>query len=283
MNATTMALQHSLEKFAKEAGLRLWRTVLVVLVVCSAIYVGVTIPRLLSGIIGELKPAGLVFGAATVLAVLRDLLRTLPKALDYIVSAVTNSLPKLFAETAVATLGVGFAWFAAVEGAQFDHPINLSVRGSLPPLILNESGSIFATYLIFDNWSSALPADDKQRAFIDNLVVSLAECIQSSSDTVDILVRGYASSFGTDKANANLYKARGTFVVDLLQNRIQELAPDKAAQFKVDKYEWKSLEMMKIRRVFKDTDDNGVYLQKAGALNRRADVLVRSAGNCLSG
>lgn len=287
MNAANPVAGSSFKEVAREAGNRAGRTFLALLVVGIAIAVGVAVPYLLSEQISSWAPAGLAFGAATVLAVLRDLLQTLPTAVEYIVSAVTTSLPKLFAQVAVAALGVGFAWYATVPGATLpatpERSLNLNVGGTLPPIVLNDGGSIFATYLIFDEWQSKLPADDAQLQQVDALVQTLAQCIQRSDDRVELLIRAYASSSGPDARNLDLYRDRGTYVDELLKGRIAALAAAQRAQFKVEVLEWKSLEAMKLRRLFKDTDDHGTYLENAGALNRRADILVRSAGSCLPG
>jgi hypothetical protein len=118
---------------------------------------------------------------------------------------------------------------------------------------------------------------------VDALVETLAECIQDADDRVELTIRAYASSSGPDFKNLELYRKRGKYVDELLETRIAALAAAKLAQFKVDVLDWKSLEAMKLRRLFKDTDKRGAYLPNAGALNRRADILVRSAGSCLPG
>lgn len=286
MSAANPVASFSLKQVAQEAAKRSLRTVLALLIVGIAIMVGVAIPHLLADQIAAWRPAGLTFGAATVLAVMKELLQTLPTAIDYIVSAVTTSLPKLFVQVAVAALGVGFAWYAAVDSPAspaMERSLNLNVGGLLPPLVLNESGTVFATYLVFGEWERELKDDDVQLKQVDALVSTLAECIQDADDAVDLVIRAYASSSGPDAKNLALYKARGAYVKGLLEKQIGHLAPTKVAQFKIEVRDWKSLEAMKLRRLFKDTDAHGTYLRNAGALNRRADILVRSAGSCLPG
>lgn len=285
MNAANPVVPSSFKELGRDMAHRAWRSFLAILVVGIAIAVGVAIPYSLADQIGLWAPAGLAFGAATVLAVLKDLLQTLPTAVEYIVSAVSTSLPKLFAQVAVAALGVGFAWYAAVEGpkATPERSLNLNIGGTLPPIVLNDGGSVFATYLVFGEWKSELGAGDAQLEQVDALVQTLAECIQDADDRVQLTIRAYASSSGPDFKNLELYRKRGKYVDDLLETRIAALAAAKLAQFKVDVLDWKSLEAMKLRRLFKDTDNQGTYLPNAGALNRRADILVRSAGSCLPG
>jgi len=266
---------------AKEAGLRLWRATLVVLVVSIAILAGYALPSLFSAEIAKLRPAGLAFGAATVLAVLRDLLQTLPLAVEYIKTAVANSLPRLFAQIAIATLGLTFAWYAAVQNPSPERSLNLNVGGSLPPIVLNEGGAVFATYLVFADKQAFLADSDPQLALMTNLVNTLGECLQSPTDKVDLLVRGYASSRGSDKDNRQLYLDRGAYAKKVLQDAIDNVVPSKASQFNIEVRDWPSLQVMKIRRLFKDTNAQGTYLPAAAALNRRAEILVRSAGACL--
>jgi hypothetical protein len=289
MSALNPIAEFSLKEIAREAAHRLWRTILALLVVGIAIAVGWSIPHVIAKYVGllpaELAPAGVAFGAATVLAVARDLLQTLPTAIDYIVSAVSSSLPRLFAQVAVAALGIGLAWHAVGSDPTSletkERPLNLNVAGMLPPIVLNEDGSAFTTYLLFGEWQSTIEGDLAQLNQVDALVLALTECIQAEDDTIHLVVRAYASSSGPDLRNLALYKARGAYVADLLGARVQEIASAKQGQFKIEVRDWKSLEVMKLRRLFKDTDSKGIYLKKGGGLNRRADILVRSAGSCL--
>lgn len=282
MNTVTSDTTPAVPGLLAELLIRSWRTIAVLLIVGLAIITGMAIPVMLQGYIATLKPAGLAFGAATVLAVLKNMLETLPKAVDYIVGAMTNYLPKLFAEIAIAALGVGFAWYAAIDTSSAnEHPISLNVGGTLPPLVLNEGGAAFVTYLTFADKEWSLSPGDPQLQLVSNLVQTLGECAQSDKDKIDVLVRGYASSRGTDEENRMLYQKRTEFAASVLQASINTLAPAVAARFSVEQRKWPTLEVMKIRRLFKDTDANNTYLNKAAALNRRADIIVRSAGSCL--
>lgn len=290
MSAANPTAEFSLKETAREAVHRVLRTILALLVGAIAIAVGVAIPSLIAAQMGPwpagLAPAGVAFGAATVLAVARDLLQTLPTAIDYIVSAVSSSLPKLFAQVAVAALGLGFAWHAVVDApppGKTERPLNLNVAGMLPPIVLNEDGSAFTTYLLFDEWKSTIEGDMAQLNQVDALVRALTECVQDADDTIHLVVRAYASSSGPDLKNLALYKARGAYVADLLGARVLEIAGARQGQFRIEIRDWKSLEVMKLRRLFKDTDSRGKYLTEGGGLNRRADILVRSAGSCLPG
>jgi hypothetical protein len=191
-------------------------------------------------------------------------------------------LPKLFAQVGVAVMGLGFGYYAAIAPASAEQPraLNLSVLGSLPPVVINESESLFTAYVVFGDWQADLPPLDPQRDLIDNLVDSLAECIRDSDDKVQLVVRGFASSFGPDRLNEKLYKDRTAHVAALIDARIQARHAAKAAQFIVDPSVWKSLKIMTVRRLFNDTGPGGDYLKTAGALNRRAEIRVRSAGSC---
>jgi hypothetical protein len=282
MNTVTSDTPPPVSGFLGELLIRAWRTITVLLMVGLAIITGIALPVMLQGYIATLKPAGLAFGAATVLAVLKNMLETLPKAVDYIVGAVTNYLPKLFAEIAIAALGVGFAWYAAIDTSSAnEHPISLNVGGTLPPLVLSEGGAAFVTYLTFADKESSLPPADPQLQLVSNLVQTLGECVQSDKDKIDVLVRGYASSRGTDTENRDLYQKRTEYAAGVLKASIDTLPPAVAAHFSVEQRKWPTLEVMKIRRLFKDTDANNTCLDKAAALNRRADIIVRSAGSCL--
>ena len=290
MSAANPVAEFSLKEAAREAAHRVLRTILALLVVGIAIAVGVAIPTVIAAHMcpwpAGLAPAGVAFGAATVLAVAKDLLQTLPTAIDYVVSAVSSSLPKLFTQVAVAALGIGFAWHAVIEApppVDPERPLNLNVAGMLPPIVLNEDGSAFTTYLLFGEWKSTIAGDQAQLNQVDALVGALTECLQDEDDTIHLVVRAYASSSGPDLRNLALYKARGAYVADLLEARVQEIAVAKHGQFKIEIRDWKSLEVMKLRRLFKDTDSKGKYLTEGGGLNRRADILVRSAGSCLPG
>jgi hypothetical protein len=257
------------------------RAILVLLCFGIAIAAGLLIPELLRDQITQWRPAGLAFGAATVLSVLKELLEALPVAWSFVVNAVTDSLPKLFAQVAVATLGLGFAYYAAVSGSTSERSLNLRVTGPLPPVILNESDAVLTSYVTFPQWKSEFPTGDPQPPLVYGLVDSLLTCIQDPSDSVTVVVRAYASSEGSDKVNDDLYKNRTKFVADLISARVIEVAPDKASQFHVERRIWGSLEIMKIRRLFKDTDSKGTYLTAAGSLNRRAEIQVKAAGSCL--
>ena len=113
------------------------------------------------------------------------------------------------------------------------------------------------------------------------MVDSLVTCLESPTDQVSVLVRGYASSSGPDSDNDALYKDREALVAKLISDRV--VAQGKSSQFTVEVRDWKSLQIMKMRRLFKDTDEKGTYLLTAGALNRRAEIRVRAAGACLPG
>lgn len=283
MSAANPTAEISLKETAREAVHRLLRAILAALVVGIAIAIGWAIPSVIAIYVSwsaELAPAGVAFGAATVLAVARDLLQTLPTAIEYIVSAVSSSLPKLFAQLAVAALGIGIAWHAGNDPP--DRPLNLNVAGMLPPIVLNEDGSAFTTYLLFGEWKSTIEGDRAQLNQVDALVLALTECVQDADDTIHLVVRAYASSSGPDLKNLALYKARGAYVAGLLGDRVQEIAGAKQGQFRIEVRDWKSLEVMKLRRLFKDTDSKGQYMKEGGGLNRRADILVRSAGSCLT-
>lgn len=259
------------------------RAVLVIVVVAIAIGLGVSIPILLKDWIEALPPAGLAFGAAAVLGVAKELFETLPTAWSFVVKAVADTLPKIFVQVAVAALGVGFAYYAAAPAAaNSGRSLNLTFGGPVPPVVMNESDSLLTAYVIFDEWKSELPASDPQRALVNNLVNSLATCLQSPTDTVAISIRAYASSYGPDKENEKLFKDRGKYVASLIATKLQSLPSEKQKQFQVDLREWPSLRTMEIRRLFKDTDESGTYLSDAGALNRRAEIRVRSAGACLA-
>jgi hypothetical protein len=218
-----------------------------------------------------------------VLGVAKELFETLPTAWNFIVNAVADTIPKIFVQVAVAALGVGFAYYAAnPDAALSGRSLNLTFSGPVPPVVMNESDSLLTAYVIFGEWKSDLPTTDSQLVLVGNLVDSLATCLQSPTDTVAISIRAYASSFGSDKANEKLFKDRGKFVANLIAAKIHLLPLEKQKQFQVDLRDWPSLQIMKIRRLFKDTDDGGIYLPEAGALNRRAEIRVRSAGACLS-
>jgi hypothetical protein len=251
------------------------RALLALATISIAVAAGIAVPTLLSAHVAQWPAASFALGSATVLAVAKDLIKTLPTAWDFIVSNKTDSVPRLFADVAVAALGLGCAWFAIAKPDV--------VGSSLPPIILNEHGSVFTTYIIFDEWKSELGTIDAQRDQVKALVGTLADCIQSPNDQVQLRVRAYASSSGGDKENMDLYKARASYVSDLLNSDIAEVASEKQNQFKIALQDWHSMPIMKIRRLFRDTDTSGKYHESAGALNRRAEILVESAGSCLSG
>jgi hypothetical protein len=256
------------------------RALLGLAIVAAAICIGLLIPVACSVWIASLPPAGLALGGAALLSVLRGLFESLPTAWEFVVSGKADTLPKIFSQVAVAALGLGFAYYAVP--AATGKALTLNVGGSLPPFVLNESDSILTAYVTFPEKESDLQRKDQpdpQIALVNNLVDSLASCIQGPQDVVEIVVHGYASSSGTDVDNTALYKARGATVAKLITDRAS--ADRKATQFKVSVIDWKSLQVMQIRRLFKDTDDRGTYLPDAAALNRRADILVRSAGSCL--
>lgn len=257
------------------------RAILVVLVVAIAILTGLAVPVVLREWIAAVPPAGLAFGAAAILGVAKGLFESLPTAWNFIVRGAAETLPKIFAEIAVATLGLGFAYFAAATNSDPGRSLNLNVGGSLPPVIMSESDSLLTAYVVFDEWKSELNPGDSQIGLVNNLVDSLATCIQAPTDSVDLRVRAYASSFGSDATNEKLYKDRGAYVASLLRAHLELHSPASQKQFHIEVQDWKSLGLMKIRRMFKDTDDSGAYLKSAGALNRRAEIKVRSAGSCL--
>ena len=275
------ARAHFVVAWLATIGLGVVRAILTLLCFGVAIAIGLAIPDLLKDQISQWRPAGLAFGAATVLSVFRELLEALPIAWQFVVNSVTESLPKLFAQVAVATLGLGFAYYAAVSAPETGRPLNLSVSGSLPPVVLSESDALLTSYVTFPQWKAAFPDKDPQPPLVNALVDSLLTCIQHPDDSVVVVVRAYASSEGSDAVNDDLYRARTKFVADLISARVQDVAPAKAPQFKIQNRVWGSLQIMKIRRLFRDTDDNGKYLTSAGALNRRAEIQVRSAGSCL--
>jgi hypothetical protein len=192
----------------------------------------------------------------------------------------------VFAEVCAAALGLGFAWYSIADIPKKQTPaaeqtLRLNVSGSLPPLVLNESGSVFSTYMLFDEKKDAIEIGDPQLKQLNELVQTLGECVQDGDDVIHIVVRAYASSSGTDADNYALYRARGRHIEALINASIAATVPSKQSQFKIEVREWKSLEAMKLRRLFNDTNANGVYMENAGALNRRADILVKSAGSCL--
>jgi len=274
---------------AKVAGRVAFRFAMVVLIVGVAIAAGMAIPYQLRHNIASLPPAGIAFGAAVILAVAKQLLESLPSAYEFVVSGLTNSLPKLFAQVAVAVLGFGFAYYSMPDRTALNHDrepsgtLTLNVRGSLPPVVLNDSDALLTTYVVFGEREEKLADRDPQIELVENLVTSLATCLQAPSDNAHLIVRAYASSSGADADNEALYKARAGYVSRLLKERIAMAAPAKSSQFTVETREWRSLQIMKLRRLFKDTDDNGQYLQDAGSLNRRAEIKVRTAGSCYAG
>lgn len=254
------------------------------LAVCTLIVtagaIGVLIAWSLRNLIASLPPAGLAAGAAAVLSVLKSLFESFPLAWDYITTGARAVLPKLFAQVGVAVMGLGFGYYAATATPAEPRALNLNVLGSLPPVVINEAESLFTAYVVFGDWKADLPVLDPQRDLIDNLVDSLAECIRDHDDKVQLMVRGFASSFGSDRVNDELYRRRTAYVAALIDARIKSRHAAKATQFIVDPNEWKSLKIMTVRRLFNDTDPTGAYLKTAGALNRRAEIRVRSAGSC---
>jgi len=270
-------IRHATGKVLKAFG----RALVVVLVILVAILIGIAVPILARDWIAAMPPAGLAFGASALLGVARGLFESLPTAWDFIVKAVAESLPKIFAQVAVAALGLGFAYYATAPADKPGRSLNLSVSGSLPPVMMYESDALLTAYVVFDDWKAELPEGDAQIKLVNNLVDSLATCLHSPSDGVDLQIRAYASSYGPDDINEKLFKDRGQYVRGLIAKRLEIQPAAIQAQFQVDVREWKNLQLMKIRRLFKDTDDAGVYLKEAGALNRRAEIKVRSAGACL--
>jgi hypothetical protein len=257
------------------------RTVLALTVVSVAILVGLTIPILSQDLIRALPPAGLTFGAATILAVLRGLMETLPTAWDYIVDAVAKTLPRIFVQVGVAAMGLGFTYYAATSGSASGRQLNLSVNGSLPPIELEQGSSLFTAYVTFGDKKAALEEKDSQFMLVNNLVDSLAQCIQADDDRVKLVIRAYASSKGSNKENEELFKNRGIYVQGLINGRVEDKWTEKRGQFEIEVRPWKSLQVMIVRRLFKDTGASGEYMPEAAALNRRADINVMSAGSCL--
>lgn len=269
----------SKEKFVKRSHI-VGRFIAIIAVLTVSIGVGLAVPIFLQNWISNLPAAGIALGAAALLAVLKGLVESVPMAWEFIEKGSREVLPRLFAQIAVAALGLGFAYFAATPSDRSERSLSLNVTGSLPPVVMNEADSLLTAHIVFDEWKSELKSDDPQKDLIDNLVDSLAACIHSPKDRVELTVRGYASSFGTDAANEKLFKDRTDFVADLLVGRIGRSHPSKREQFSVDRSYWRSLQIMKVRRLFNDVDDQGKYQQTAGALNRRAEIRVRSAGSC---
>ncbi len=267
-------------RFFRQALSLALRAVLVLLVVVVAILVGIAIPVLCQDLIKALPPAGLTFGAAALLSVFRGLIESIPTAWDFILKSVADSLPRLFAQLSVAALGFGFAYFAVVAGSAPSRSLNLQVAGSLPSIVLDDNDSLFTAYVVFDDWNAKL-TDESQVKLVDNLVDTLATCLQAKEDLVRVAIRAYASSHGPDNINEQLYKERATHIEELMNARVGQRWPGLSSQFKVEVRNWKSLRIMELRRLFKDTGDDGIYLPQAGALNRRAEIKVEAAGACL--
>lgn len=276
--------------FAKVT-LQLLRVVLVGIVIAAAVIVGLLLPHFLRDELARVPQVGaLAFGTATFVAVARDLIKSLPFAITYVANASVDLLAKLFAEIAVAALGLGVAWYSSAAAVTTIVPplprettaLNLSVGSSLPPIILNEGGSVFTTYLVFGEFEDELKASDPQFELVTGLISTLKDCIQSPTDQVSLLVRAYASSSGSDTQNTQLFRQRGAYTATLLRETLDRVAPDEKGQFRIETRNWPTLEVMEARRLFKDTGAQGEYLQEAANLNRRSEILVRSAGACLS-
>jgi len=291
MNTQNPAMETQLDRqssaaFAglKRASFFVGRVAMAVIIVAIAIAVGVALPIYFSDWISRYPPAGLALGAAAILGVFRGLVATLPTIWDFIWNCEPKTLPKIFAEIAVAALGLGFAYYAVPATPQVQaYPVNLQFAGPVPPVVVNESDSILSTYITFPEKSAVLVENDPQIGLVNNLVDTLATCIQTPNDEVVVAVRAYASSSGSDGDNEKLYKDRTAYAAKLLQDHMDASWPDRKSRFKIERREWASLKVMSIRRLFKDTDASGTYLEKAGALNRRADIKVRSLGSCLPG
>ncbi len=261
------------------------RTLFVAILIIMAACVGLIPPYLLRNWIAELPPAGLAVGAAALLGVFKGAFQSLPTAWDYIVTSKTETLAKIFSQVAVVGLGLGFAWYsvASIEhhGGEGSGPLNLTIAGSQPPLVMNESDALLTTFVVFPEKKSEFEIKDPQFALMNNLVDSLLTCLRVPTDQIDVVVRAYASSSGNDMDNIALYKNRATYVSKLMGDRVDNAG--KTSQFKIEIREWRSLKAMELRRLFTDTDESGVYQEKAGALNRRAEIKVHSAGSCLAG
>lgn len=258
------------------------RSFLAAAVIFLAVGVGLILPWMFRADIAELSPAGIALGAAAILAVFRQLIESTATLWEYVVSGIGNSLPKLFVQISIAALGVGFAYYSANPSVQT--PLTLTVSGSLPPVILNESGSLLTSYVIFGEKKSTLSAASKSEsdglARVQDLVDSLISCIQKPSDHVNIVVRAFASSSGTDEDNKTLYNGRATFVRNLIMQDAVAKNPQKARQITISVASWPTFQAMEFLRLFRDTNSNGAYVQEAGAMNRRAEIRVLSAGSC---
>lgn len=264
------------------------------IIIVLAVIAGIAIPYGLKAEIAKLSPIGLGLGAATVLAVLRQLFDSITTLWDYVVAGNGPSLPKLFGELAIAVMGLGFACYSplpsvataqqAVPSGAAPQLLNLTVSGSLPSVVLNAGGSLLTSYVIFGEKTSALSkgiqAESDELRRVDDLVASLLACIDRPADRIRLVVRAFASSSGTDADNEKLYRDRAMYVRDLLVSDAMARDRNKAQQISVDVAPWPNLQAMEVMRVFKDTNSRGTYNEEAGALNRRAEIQVLSAGSC---
>jgi hypothetical protein len=247
--------------------------------------VGVLIPYLFRADIANLQPAGLVFGAATVLAVAKQLVEAGPLVWEFVAGASPSALLRFCVQVCVAGLGLGFAYYTISPNPPppTSPALSLHIAGSLPPLVFHEGDALITAYVMFEESQMDLDPQDPQRDLVRNLVASLLACLQAPSDGVRLTVRGFASSSGDDASNEKLSTQRASTVIGWIEHDVREAnGGSHDSRFTVEAREWSSLDVMKSRRLFRDVDRVGGYSLDAGRLNRRAEIRVQAAGACFS-
>jgi hypothetical protein len=254
------------------------------------------------------------FGGAVVLATVRDLAKSIPNYWAFIKRPSFSELLQPCALAFIAFLGLAMSLFAVADVAREKPTVNLRfVAGGLP-YDAHADDALLRFYVVFtgeaglgavkNDQDPAIAIDPFFEPLLKRLVRDLASCIESEQDTVELKVRGFASSSEwADVENAdpawidthlrplldtrgvkNLPEAFNLWVADRrAENVATKLQSDidagKQGGFTVE-VERQTLRQMNERVGFADVSRGDGYSPARGLLTRRADILLLQAGDC---
>jgi hypothetical protein len=221
------------------------------------------------------------FAVLTLAAVagIRKCLASLPELVDYV-----RGTKKLSSKIVENYIEGGFALFlmtasaAIVAAEDVDTPprkIELKLP-ALPPAVveLHDPRPVFT--VSFDEGSTELaPAN---RDHIRNVAAMLRDCAARDAQ-VAVIVRGYASTSGTERGNLVLADQRAAVVAEELQ-AVSASSALSQEPIRIEVRKWPHGSAMRVNSRYVDRDDKGQYLNNAGLLNRRAEIQVTQAGSC---
>jgi|SRR5262245_57447509 len=140
-------------------------------------------------------------------------------------------------------------------------------------------------------WGGGTTLDGSSKTFLQNLASGLLHCADQGK-AVDVIVRGFASSSklkgdlcssDPEKANRDVANARARAVAEILagpEAAAKESETSTLPRVNVSVETWTSPTAMRDKIHFSDMNSRGEFSELRGNLTRRADVIVKNAGDC---